>query len=89
VTQPASASAKAAASTSDIGARAWPVVEGGPRASGRALGGNEANTMGWILLEAGVALALFVGIVWWTMGPTRRRRRTDTGHPPDRQRGRD
>ena len=25
--------------------------------------------MGWILLEALVALLLAVGIVWWTMGP--------------------
>ena len=29
--------------------------------------------MGWILLEAAVALTLFVAIVWWTMGSTRSR----------------
>ena len=33
--------------------------------------------MGWILLEALVALLLAIGIVWWTMGPKRKRR------PPD------
>jgi hypothetical protein len=29
--------------------------------------------MGWILLEALVALLLAVGIVWWTMGPKMRK----------------
>jgi hypothetical protein len=29
--------------------------------------------MGWIFLEALVALALAVGIVWWTMKPAKRR----------------
>lgn len=33
--------------------------------------------MGWIFLEALVALLLAVGIVWWTMGPKTRKR------PPD------
>jgi hypothetical protein len=28
--------------------------------------------MGWILLEALLALALAIGIVWWTMGPKTR-----------------
>lgn len=32
------------------------------------------TAMGWIVLEALVALALAVGIVWWTMGPTKKRR---------------
>jgi hypothetical protein len=27
--------------------------------------------MGWIFLEALVALLLAIGIVWWTMGPKR------------------
>lgn len=36
--------------------------------------------MGWILLEALVALLLAIGIVWWTMGPkTRRRGKDDRG----------
>jgi Flp pilus assembly protein TadB len=30
--------------------------------------------MGWILLEALVALLLAIGIVWWTMGPKRKKR---------------
>jgi len=29
--------------------------------------------MGWIFLEALVALAIAVGIVWWTMKPSKRR----------------
>ena len=29
--------------------------------------------MGWFLLETLVALAIAVGIVWWTMGPKRRK----------------
>ena len=33
--------------------------------------------MGWIFLEALLALALAIGIVWWTMGPKTRKR------PPD------
>jgi hypothetical protein len=28
--------------------------------------------MGWILLEAGVALAIGIFIVWWTMGARRK-----------------
>jgi len=39
--------------------------------------------MGWILLEALVALLLAIGIVWWTMGSKRKRR------PPDGAGGRD
>jgi len=39
--------------------------------------------MGWILLEALVALLLAIGIVWWTTGSKRRRR------PPDGAGGRD
>jgi len=27
----------------------------------------ESQGLGWLLLEAGVALGLFVFIVWWTM----------------------
>ena len=30
--------------------------------------------MGWLLLESGVAFLLLVGIVWWTMGPSSKRR---------------
>jgi len=33
--------------------------------------------MGWIVLEALLALALLLGIVWWTMFAGRRR-----GEPP-------
>ena len=29
--------------------------------------------MAWFLLEAMVALLLAIGIVWWTMGPKRRK----------------
>ncbi len=29
--------------------------------------------MGWFLLEALVALLIAVAIVWWTMGPKRRK----------------
>jgi hypothetical protein len=39
--------------------------------------------MGWILLEALVALLIAVGIVWWTMGPKRKTRRRDP--PADRR----
>ena len=38
--------------------------------------------MGWILLEALVALLLAVGIVWWTMAPKIRKRPPDDGGPP-------
>lgn len=27
----------------------------------------EYQSLGWLLLEAGIALGLFVFIVWWTM----------------------
>jgi hypothetical protein len=27
----------------------------------------ESQGLGWLLLEAGIALSLFVFIVWWTM----------------------
>jgi hypothetical protein len=27
----------------------------------------ESQGLGWLLLEAGIALGLFVFIVWWTM----------------------
>jgi hypothetical protein len=38
--------------------------------------------MGWILLEALVALVLAIAIVWWTMGPKiRKRRPEDRGAP--------
>jgi hypothetical protein len=33
----------------------------------------------WLLLEAGVALALLLGIVWWTW--PRKRRRPDDAEP--------
>ena len=33
--------------------------------------------MGWFFLEALVALVVAVGIVWWTMGPKRKRTRDD------------
>lgn len=29
--------------------------------------GMESQGLGWLLLEAGIALGLFVFIVWWTM----------------------
>jgi len=31
--------------------------------------------MGWLLFESGVAFLLLVGIVAWTMAPSRKRRR--------------
>ena len=39
--------------------------------------------MGWILLEAGVALALAVFIVWFTMGGKRREPPPGSGPPND------
>jgi hypothetical protein len=33
--------------------------------------------MAWLILEALVALALAVGIVWWTMRPAARRARRE------------
>lgn len=33
--------------------------------------------MGWIILEALVALLLGLGIVWWTMSPARKRERDE------------
>ena len=39
--------------------------------------------MGWILLEALVALLLAIGIVWWTMGPKRKRRPPDGAPGPE------
>jgi hypothetical protein len=39
------------------------------------------NTMGWILLEALVALVFAVAIVWWTMGPKIRKGPPDDGAP--------
>jgi hypothetical protein len=30
--------------------------------------------MGWFLLESLFALVVAVGIVWWTMGPPRKRK---------------
>jgi uncharacterized membrane protein YccC len=33
--------------------------------------------MEWIYLESLVALAIAVGIVWWTFAPVRRRRREE------------
>jgi hypothetical protein len=42
-------------------------------ASGRqADGTRESKAMGWILLEAFVALFLAVFIVWWTMSPRKK-----------------
>ena len=29
----------------------------------------ESQGLGWLVLEAGIALGLFVLIVWWTMRP--------------------
>jgi hypothetical protein len=40
--------------------------------------------MGWILLEALVALLLAVFIVWWTVAPTKKRRRPAPGKDPRR-----
>jgi len=38
--------------------------------------------MGWIFLEALLALGLAIGIVWWTMGSkTRKRPPDDPGAP--------
>lgn len=45
--------------------------------------------MGWILLEAAVALTLFVAIVWWTMGSKRRRRPKRPDLPADARDGRE
>ena len=33
--------------------------------------------MGWLFLEVMMALVIAVGIVWWTMGPKRRKPRDD------------
>ena len=33
--------------------------------------------MGWFFLETLLALAIAVGIVWWTMGPKKRKPRED------------
>jgi len=38
--------------------------------------------MGWILLEALVALVLAIAIVWWTMGPKIRKRPPDDRDAP-------
>ena len=35
--------------------------------------------MVWFFLETLVALVLAVGIVWWTMGPRKRKPREDDG----------
>jgi hypothetical protein len=32
----------------------------------------DTRGLGWLLLEAGIALGLFVFIVWWTMGGRRK-----------------
>ena len=40
------------------------------------------RAMGWILLEALVALVLAIAIVWWTMGPKTRKRPPDDGGAP-------
>ncbi len=37
--------------------------------------------MAWLLLEAGVALALLIFIVWWTM-PRSKKSRDDRKDPP-------
>jgi hypothetical protein len=44
------------------------------RAGGRLTG---RRRMEWIFLESLLALALAIGIVWWTLGPKARKR------PPD------
>jgi hypothetical protein len=43
--------------------------------------------MEWFFIEALVALALAVAIVWWTMAPARKlpRGRGDTGVAPDEE----
>jgi hypothetical protein len=44
--------------------------------------------MGWIFLEALVALLLAIGIVWWTMAPKRKRGSRDgPGRSDDRGSG--
>jgi len=50
----------------------------GAHAGGRELGITLRNlVMGWIYLESLVALAIAVGIVWWTFAPVRRRRKEE------------
>jgi hypothetical protein len=38
--------------------------------------------MGWIILEAGIALVLAIAIVWWTIAPSTRKRPPDDGDAP-------
>jgi len=49
--------------------------------------------MQWIILEALVALALGLVIVWWTLSPARRRERDSEqqrpAHPEERTEARD
>jgi hypothetical protein len=42
--------------------------------------------MVWFLLEAFVALLLAVGIVWWTMGPKRKKPPRETTNDAGNQR---
>ena len=45
--------------------------------------------MGWIILEALVALLLGLGIVWWTMSPARKREREEERRYADTIAGRE
>jgi hypothetical protein len=39
----------------------------------------------WLLIEAGIALAILIGIVWWTL-PRKRDRPDREGEPRDNDR---
>lgn len=43
--------------------------------------------MGWVILEALVALLLGVAIVWWTMSPARKREREEEKRNADTSAG--
>jgi len=49
----------------------------------RAETAGEVATMGWIYFESLIALFVLLGIVWWTMAPSRKPR-AGTDRNPDR-----
>jgi hypothetical protein len=57
-------------------------------ATNAATSARNREAMGWILLEALVALVIAVAIVAWTMGPKRKRSRRDTGGDAGPEEGR-
>lgn len=60
----------------------------------RAGTADEVATMGWIYFESLIALFVLLGIVWWTMAPSRKRhadpsRQTDAQRDPAARRDAD